>query len=375
VAFGSGFRQWLSAVAFGSGFRQWLSAVAFGSGFRQWASNRGPGGVADQDWVRSFVYFERHVNHADRKLSLMNPFRSWKIAARGRELTAIEGSPLLAGILNVTPDSFYDGGTYQTVDRAVMQAGLMYDAGAAIIDVGGASSRPRGKTYGRGAVFVPPETELARVLPVVKTLVSDFPEIVVSIDTFHPVVAEACLEAGAHIINDITALRLFPEMAETVARHDAALILMHSTGAPGEMAHAIDHGDVIRTVREELAIAVDVAKRAGVRSIVTDPGFGFGKTTTDNFRLINEIDEHRVEDHPVMIGVSRKSSIGAALVDEQFPAPAFERLFGSLGATAVGVFRGAAVVRTHDVAATAELVRVMSVTLGLKTNNFFQGHQ
>ena len=293
--------------------------------------------------------------------------RRWSISTGGRELVALEGRPLVAGILNVTPDSFFDGGKYLSVDRAVMMAGLMTDAGAQIIDIGGASSRPRGKAYGSGAEAVRPEVELERILPVVRVLASDFPEITISIDTYHPDVAEACLEAGAHIINDITALRMFPETADVVARHDAAIVLMHSTGRPGQMPHVStdDTQTLAQTVRDDLAVAVDIAERAGIRSIVTDPGFGFGKNADGNFALIRDIESHRVKDHPVMIGVSRKTSIGIALGDEQFPAPAFERLFGSLGATAIAVVRGAAIVRTHDVAATAQMIRVMAVTEGL----------
>ena len=250
-----------------------------------------------------------------------------------------------------------------------MHAGLMIDAGAHIIDIGGASSRPRGKAYGAGADVVPPDVELSRILPVVQTLASDFPEAVLSIDTYHPDVARACLEAGAHIINDITGLRLHPEMADLVASFEAGLILMHSSGKPGDMPHVAQSDDVVADVRSDLAKGVDIAERAGVRTVITDPGFGFGKTTADNYRLLNELDGHRIKDYPIMVGVSRKSSIGVALGNEQFPAPIFERLFGSLGATAVAVMRGAALVRTHDVGATAEMVRVMGVTLAVEKSN------
>ncbi len=300
-----------------------------------------------------------------------DPFseRRWRLRCRDRELTAVAGQPLIAGVLNVTPDSFFDGSRFTSPERAVMHAGLMIDAGAQIVDIGGASSRPKGKAYGAGAEVVPPELELARILPVVKTLASDFPEAVLSIDTYHPDVARACLEAGAHIINDITGLRLHPEMAEIVAEFKAGLILMHSTGKPGDMPHVVDSQDIIDTVRHDLANAVDIAERAGVTEIITDPGFGFGKTTRANYRLLNELDGHRIKDYPIMVGVSRKSSIGVALGNEQFPVPVYERLFGSLGATAVAVMRGAAIVRTHDVGATAEMVRVMGVTLDVDNSS------
>lgn len=290
---------------------------------------------------------------------------SWRIACRNRELVAQRGRPLVAGIVNVTPDSFFDGSADMTPDRAIMKAGLMVDAGAAIVDIGGASSRPRGRTYGAGAVSVPPEVELARVLPVVRAVASEFPEVTISVDTFHPEVARACLEAGAHIINDITALRLFPAMANVVATFEAAIILMHSVGKPGEMPHVVAHSDVADVVREELASAVEVAEAAGVPGIITDPGFGFGKGTGDNFELIARLEEHRVKNYPIMVGVSRKNSIGVALGSEEFPAPAFDRLFGSLGAAAAAAIRGAAILRTHDVRATVEMLAVMNKSLGI----------
>ena len=310
---------------------------------------------------------------------------TWTIRCRAQELVIPHGRPSIAGILNVTPDSFYDGGLYTTRDRARLQADTLFDGGAAIIDIGGASSRPRGKTYGEGAALVPPELELARVLPVVADLATYLPEAVLSVDTFHASVADACLDAGAHIINDITALRYDPKMADVVANHQAAIVLMHSVGMPGEMPHVTDEddddrqgsnnrrggsdrhgnsrGDIVGRVHEELSEAVERARAAGIRDIVTDPGFGFGKSVADNFRLIARLEDHRVDDLPIMIGVSRKSSIGVVLGEPGFPAPAHNRLFGSLGVTAVGVLRGAAIIRTHDAAVTNEMLRTLSYTL------------
>lgn len=321
--------------------------------------------------------------------------QTWTIRCRAHELVVRYGRPSIAGILNVTPDSFYDGGLYTTRDRARLQADTLFDGGAAIIDIGGASSRPRGRAYGEGAAAVPPDLELARVLPVVTDLATYLPDAVLSVDTFHASVADACLGAGAHMINDITALRYDEKMADVVASHQAAIVLMHSIGMPGEMPHVADEddddrqsdsdwqsdsnrrgdgdrrggsdrrgrGDIVGRVHEELSEAVERARAAGIRDIVTDPGFGFGKSVADNFRLIDRLEDHRVDDLPIMIGVSRKSSIGVVLGEPGFPAPAHNRLFGSLGVTAVGVLRGAAIIRTHDAAVTNEMLRTLSYTL------------
>jgi dihydropteroate synthase len=289
--------------------------------------------------------------------------RTWRIQCRDRELLARHGAPLIAGILNVTPDSFYDGGRYMTLDRARLHADFLVDGGASIIDVGGASSRPKGAAYGAGAGLVSAEVERSRVLPVVAMLARDVPEAVISVDTFRAEVAEACLDAGAHMINDITALRFDPRLARVVARHNAAIVLMHSVGLPGEMPHVSTYDDVLVTIRTELSEAVARAVETGIPGIVTDPGFGFGKSTADNYRIVGGLEHQRVGDYPIMVGVSRKNSIGVVLGEEGYPAPVHERLFGSLGVTAVAALRGAAIIRTHDVAATSELLRTLSFTL------------
>jgi dihydropteroate synthase len=289
--------------------------------------------------------------------------RAWRISCRDRELVARPGSPLVAGILNVTPDSFYDGGRYMTLDRARLYADSLVDGGAAIIDVGGASSRPQGAAYGAGAGLVPADVELSRVLPVVEMLARDVSEAVISVDTFRADVAEACLDAGAHMINDITALRFDSRLADVVSRHKAAIVLMHSVGLPGEMPQVSTYDDVLATIRTELSRSVDSAVEAGIPGIITDPGFGFGKSTADNYRIIDELEQQRVGDYPIMVGVSRKNSIGVVLGKAGYPAPVHERLFGSLGVTAVAALRGAAIIRTHDVVATAELLRTLSYTL------------
>ena len=281
---------------------------------------------------------------------------------RGRRLDCRPGQPEGAhvmGILNVTPDSFSDGGRYMQRDDALRQTEVMLEEGAVLIDVGGESSRPRGSVYGEGAEAVGVEAELRRVLPVVEAIVERFPEALISVDTYKPAVARAVLAAGAHLINDITGLRFFPEMAAVAAEAGAPLIVMHALGRPGAMPHEHRYADVVQEVRASLEQSVQVAEAAGVRHVVTDPGFGFGKTAAENLRLIDSVDTFVSLQRPVLVGISRKSTIGAVLGSVEAPVPVADRLHGSLGATAVAVMRGATLVRTHDVRPTVEMVKVI----------------
>ncbi len=285
---------------------------------------------------------------------------------RGRLLDCRPGSEAgvhVMGILNVTPDSFSDGGRYLHADDALRRAEAMLEEGAALIDVGGESSRPRGSVYGAGAEAVAVSDEKQRVLPVVEAIAGRFPEALISVDTYKPEVARAALEAGAHLINDITGLRYYPEMATVAAEAGAPLIVMHALGRPGEMPHEHRYTDVVEEVRASLEASVRVAEAAGVRHVITDPGFGFGKTPAENLRLINSVDVLLGLRRPVLVGISRKSTIGAVLGRPGDPAPVDARLFGSLGATAVAVMRGATLIRTHDVRPTVEMARVLAATL------------
>ena len=280
---------------------------------------------------------------------------------RGQSLDCRPGRPdgpaaHVMGILNVTPDSFSDGGQFVAVEDAVSRAAEMLSEGASIIDIGGESTRP-------GADPVSLDEEKDRVLPVVEALADRFPEALLSIDTYKADMARAALDAGAHIVNDVTGLRHNPDMAEVAAEANAPLVIMHSKGEPGDLTSPREYADVTAEVRDGLAQAAETAEAAGVSSIVLDPGFGFGKSHAENLRLINEIDELLSLDRPLLVGVSRKSTIGATLPPPEAPAPTDERLFGSLGATAVAVMRGATLVRTHDVAATIQMLEVLGATL------------
>lgn len=274
-----------------------------------------------------------------------------------------ENGAHVMGILNVTPDSFSDGGRYVTPDAALRRIEEMVGEGAAIIDIGGESSRPAGSVYGRGAVAVPVEEELRRVVPVVEAVRVRFPDVLLSVDTHKPDVAAAALDAGAHLINDVTGLRYATRTAEIAAAAGAPMILMHSTGKPGGAAEEVVFEDVVAEVAASLRQSVERALAAGVRQVVVDPGFGFGKAPRENLRLLREVQALLGLGRPVLIGVSRKSTIGAVLGSPGAPAPVAERLYGSLGAAAAAVLAGASIVRTHDVAPTVDMLRLIGAVL------------
>lgn len=279
---------------------------------------------------------------------------------RGRALDARpgrDGGAHVMGILNVTPDSFSDGGRFLNPGDALRRAEAMLEEGAALIDIGGESTRP-------GADALSADDERRRVLPVVEALAARLPEALLSIDTYKPAVARDALAAGAHLVNDVTGLRHGgAAMAEACAAAGAPLIAMHSAGAPGDLTRPRPHADVVADVKASLAESIGAAEAAGVRHVVVDPGFGFGKTTAENLRLVARTEDLLALGRPVLVGLSRKSSLGAALASAEAPAPVGERLYGGLGATAVAVLRGATLVRTHDVRATAEMLRVLAATV------------
>ena len=249
------------------------------------------------------------------------------------------------GVLNVTPDSFSDGGRYLDVDQAVEHAGRMAAAGADIIDVGGESSRP-------GAEPVSADEELRRVMPVIERLGS----LTVSIDTTKAIVAERALSSGARIVNDISALRFDERMVDVVRDAGAGLVLMHMKGTPQTMQQEAQYAQVVTDVLGFLRARVAFAIARGIarEQIAVDPGIGFGKTVEHNLRLLAHLDEFRLLGCPVLVGASRKSFIGKVLGRE-----ADDRLSGSVAVAAWAVTHGAKIVRVHDVAETADVVRMI----------------
>ena len=253
----------------------------------------------------------------------------------------------IMGILNLTPDSFYDGGRRSGIDQAVRDGIAMVQAGAEIIDIGGESTRP-------GSRPVPAEEELARVLPVMRELRREV-GVPISIDTYKAKVAQATLEAGADIINDISALRFDSEMISVVAREQVPVVLMHMQGIPRSMQAEPRYDDVVREVRDFLAARCCEAMDRGVapEAIVIDPGIGFGKTLDHNLALLRGVPVLAALGQPLLIGVSRKAFIGKILgVDPN------ERLEGSLAAAVAAILNGANMLRVHDVKETARAAAI-----------------
>lgn len=266
----------------------------------------------------------------------------------------------LMGIINITPDSFSGDGLAAKADfvaQAVAQAGRFLAEGADILDIGGESTRP-------GAQVVPEEEEKRRVEPVIRAIASRFPDALISIDTYKAAIAEAALNAGAQLINDVWGLRADPQMAALAAQSGAPLILMHNRSKPndaqvearlGGRYIGVEYADLLADVRRELLESVALARAAGIpdEKIILDPGIGFGKTVQQNLELLDRLDEIRELGFPVLLGTSRKSFIGYTL-----DLPADQRAAGTAATVAIGIAREADIVRIHDVAQMAQVARM-----------------
>jgi len=259
--------------------------------------------------------------------------------------------PIVMGILNVTPDSFSDGDRYSTVAAALARARRIEEEGAAVIDVGGESTRP-------GAAPVDEAVEIARVIPVIEGIAAAS-DIAISIDTSKPAVMAAAIAAGACIVNDVFALRA-PGARECAAASEAGVCLMHMQGEPRTMQNDPHYDDVVVEVCEFLARQRDACVAAGIArdAIVLDPGLGFGKGLAHNMTLLRELPRFAALNAPLLVGVSRKSFIGRIL-----GRPVDERLYGGLGLAAWAVGQGARIIRTHDVAATRDAIGMVSAVL------------
>jgi dihydropteroate synthase len=271
----------------------------------------------------------------------------WKLARRALNYGE---RTLVMGVLNVTPDSFSDGGKFFSLDHAVEQAQGMIAEGADIIDIGGESTRP-------GSEFVSEAEELRRVIPVIERLAANS-SVPISIDTTKPAVARAALAAGAEIVNDISGLRFDQSIADEAAKANAGLLLMHSRGTPKDMQQTPFAEDVFADVVTGLRKSVSIAEERGVarERVAIDPGIGFGKSVAQNLELIRRLGDLTREfpELPVVIGTSRKSFLGKLLDG----APADERLYGTIATVVASVLNGAHIVRVHDVKAAVEVTRV-----------------
>jgi dihydropteroate synthase len=291
----------------------------------------------------------------------MTPRRRFRLRLKSRTLVLGERT-LVMGVLNVTPDSFSDGGLYLDTQSAVAHAFAMERAGADLIDIGAESTRP-------GSLPVQPAVQISRIMPVLKELRGQL-RIPISVDTQSAEVAAFAADSGAQILNDVSALRSEPELAKVAARHRLALILMHMRGTPATMQRAPFARDAMRDVVASLRRAVRAARAVGVSKdrILLDPGFGFGKRHAQNFELLARLPELARLGFPIVIGPSRKSSIGWAQLGETPSAkkeapPVTERLWGTAAAVTAAILGGAHIVRVHDVAEMAQVARVADAVL------------
>ncbi len=256
-------------------------------------------------------------------------------------------TPKIMGVLNLTPDSFYDGGSYNNKDRALAQTEKMLLEGATFIDIGGASSKP-------GSVEISTDEELARVLPVIEEIHKTFPETLISIDTYRSDVAKQAVAAGAAMVNDISGGNLDAKMLKTVGVLGVPYVAMHMQGTPQNMQDNPSYDTILTDIRSFFAAKIDAAHKAGIHDIIIDPGFGFGKTLEHNYSLLKNISSIQMDGIPMLIGVSRKSMIYKLLQIE-----AADALNGTTVLNAVALQQGAQILRVHDVKEAHQAVQLI----------------
>jgi len=293
----------------------------------------------------------------------------WKL--KKREIKLGERT-ILMGVLNVTPDSFSDGGLHFDRERAVEHGLKLLEDGADILDVGGESTRPGAKVMApgesaaaAGKSAVSEQEELERVIPVIAALKQKRPQALISVDTYKARVAQEAVAAGAEIVNDVSGFRWDPQMMKTLAARKCGAVLMHMRGRPEEWRNLEPAADIVTLVKRELRDWVDAALMAGIRRerIVLDPGFGFGKNFEQNYPLLKRFEEFRDLRYPLLAAVSRKSFIGRALARNGQDAATGERLYGTLAAETALALKGVHILRTHDVRACADAVRLADVMI------------
>jgi dihydropteroate synthase len=300
----------------------------------------------------------------------MRPTFQWHLGSRSLELGK---RTLIMGIVNVTPDSFSDGGRFLDTAKAVEHASRLLDEGADIVDIGGESTRPGARVdtgvsasseQARTVPVVSAEEELERVIPVIIALKRIHPAAVISVDTYKATIARAAVGAGAEIVNDVSGFRWDPRMLNTLADLRCGAVLIHMRGRPEEWRGLPPAQDVVHLVKRELTEWAENAVAKGLvrERIVLDPGFGFGKSFDENYPLIAHFAEFQKIGFPLLAGTSRKSFIGRTLGGEKVVPPA-DRLFGTLATETALILQGAQIVRTHDVRASAEAARVADAVL------------
>ena len=261
------------------------------------------------------------------------------------QLLSLE-NPTVMGILNITPDSFYDGGQYTANKTILQQAEKMLMEGAKVIDIGGMSSRP-------GAEIIEIKEELSRVIPAIKAIIKNFPDTIISIDTIRAEVAKAAVEAGASLINDISAGKLDDNFYQTVANLEVPYVLMHMQGSPKDMQNKPEYENIALTVLDFFIKEVGKLRELGIKDIILDPGFGFGKTIDHNYQLLNNLHTFQILDLPILAGISRKSMIYKFLGGTPQTA-----LNGTTALNMVALQQGAKILRVHDVQEAVETIKL-----------------
>lgn len=296
------------------------------------------------------------------------PFR-WQLRTRSLDLGE---RTLVMGVVNVTPDSFYDGGNFATPEDAVSHALRLLDEGADILDIGGESTRPGARVAGEAStpkhVPVSAAEELKRVLPVIEGIMRANPDAVVSVDTYKSEVARAAIAAGAEIVNDVSAFQWDDEMGTTCAQLQCGVVLMHTRGTPGEWRQLPHETNLPTVVEHDLANRVQVAFERGVERsrIVLDPGFGFGKNFEENYPLLAHLDQLQRLGFPILAGTSRKSFVGRTGGKKRGEdLPPAERLSASIAAMTISILRGSHIVRVHDVSASVQAAAVADAVLSV----------
>ena len=255
--------------------------------------------------------------------------------------------PKIMGILNITPDSFFDGGEYNSEDKILNQVEKMLSEGADIIDIGGHSSRP-----GAEKLTIKKETE--RVIPIIKLIAEKFKNVIISVDTFRSEIARKAIEAGASVINDISGGDLDKKMYEVAGELKVPYIIMHMKGVPSNMQNDTEYDNVIFDIIKNLSYKIDLAKKAGVLDIIIDPGFGFGKSLKDNFKILKNLSSFKQLNQPIMVGLSRKSMIYKLL-----ESSANDALNGTTCLNSISLNNGANIIRVHDVKEAKEAVKLI----------------
>jgi dihydropteroate synthase len=289
----------------------------------------------------------------------MRPVFEWQIGSRALQLGK---RTLIMGVVNVTPDSFSDGGVHFDRDRAIDYALKLLQDGADIVDLGGESTRPGAHVTAtaESSQAVSEKEELDRVIPVISAVKKKNPQAIVSVDTYKASVARAAVKAGAEIVNDVSGFLWDVQMRKTLAELKCGAVLMHMRGRPQEWKSLPPLPDVVTVVKRELRERCDAAVIAGMKRerMAIDPGFGFGKNLEENYPLLRRLEEFHQLRFPLLVGVSRKSFIGHALANDGTDAKVVDRLFGTLAAETVAITKGAHIIRTHDVRACADAVRI-----------------